>query len=101
MNDAPALNLWDMSRRHDPPSSKRAAREHVETGRHATQLERVLDDVNGHPGTTAGEISDRIGMERSTVSKRLPELERQRSITRGTERTCRINGRQMMTWWPR
>ena len=89
-----------IARGPDPPSSHAAAREIERSGRRASQCEAVLELVNRHPRRTSLELSQLSQLDRYTVSRRLPELERRGLIRRGLTRDCTVNGRPMLTWEP-
>ena len=89
-----------ISRQTDPASSHAAAQETERTGRRAGQSEAVLEMVKRHPRRTALELSRLSRLDRYTVSRRLPELERRGLIRRGLIRDCTVNGRPMLTWEP-
>src|SRR5215469_10013904 len=75
-------------------------REMERTGRRASQSEAVLEMVKRHPRRTSLELSRLSQLDRYTVSRRLPELERRGLIRRGVIRDCTVNGRPMLTWEP-
>jgi hypothetical protein len=89
-----------IARRTDPPSSHAAAQEMERTGRRTAQSEAVLEMVKLHPRRTALELARLSRLDRYTVSRRLPELERRGLIRRGLTRDCTVNGRPMLTWEP-
>ena len=89
-----------IARQTDPPSSHAAAQEMERTGRRAGQSEAVLEMVKRHPRRTALELSRLSRLDRYTVSRRLPELERRGLVRRGLIRDCTVNGRPMLTWEP-
>jgi predicted ArsR family transcriptional regulator len=91
---------YPIARRTDPPSSHAAAQEMERTGRRASQSEALLEMVKRHPRRTALELSRLSRLDRYTVSRRLPELERRGLIRRGLIRDCTVNGRPMLTWEP-
>ena len=91
---------YPISRRTDPASSHAAAQEIEPTGRRAAQCEAVLETVKRHPRRTSLELSRLSQLDRYTVSRRLPELERRGLIRRGLIRDCTVNGRPMLTWEP-
>jgi hypothetical protein len=57
---------WRMRQRRARPSRGRARR-----GRTREQL---VDYVRAHPGSTAGEVAEALGLKRSSVSTRLTQL---------------------------
>ena len=91
---------YPIARRTDPPSSHAAAQEIERTGGRASQSEAVLETVTRHPRRTSLELSRLSRLDRYTVSRRLPELERRGLIRRGPTRDCTVNGRPMLTWEP-
>jgi hypothetical protein len=56
----------------------------------------VLRSVAEHPGITAGELGDLTGLQ---LWKRLPELERDRLITRGSPKYYSGTGRYQTSWY--
>ena len=88
------------SRNTDPNTSHKAARDVEAAGTATTQRDLCLSAVCRCPGSTAGEISAATGIDRHTVSKRLPELRERKCVRNGKSRKCRSHGTQMMTWWP-
>ena len=91
---------YPTARLTDPPSSHAAAQEMERTGRRVAQCEAVLETVKRHPRQTSLELSQLSRLDRYTVSRRLPELERRGLIRRGPTRDCTVNGRPMLTWEP-
>ena len=91
---------YPIARQTDPASSHTAAQEIERTGRRASQSEALLEMVKRHPRRTALELSRLSRVDRYTISRRLPELERRGLIRRGLIRDCTVNGRPMLTWEP-
>lgn len=87
-----------LARHSDPETSRIAARRLVESGALTRQQAEVLDAVRTCPGSTAVEIAQRAGIDRYTVSRRLPELQRKGQVRRGPPRDCTVNGRPQCTW---
>ena len=82
-------------RRGDPATSAMAGREVETSGSAAGQRSRCLEAVVEMPGLTAREIEAHIGIK---AHKRLPELRQAGLVHNGPVRTCRVSGRQAMTW---
>ena len=82
-------------RNSDPPTSALAGRQMETGGAAKQQREMCLAAVVKTPGATAREIEDRIGIK---AHKRLPELRDDGLVCNGSTRTCRVSGRQAMTW---
>lgn len=100
LTEAPAGSLWDAApvRASDPETSHQAARRLTESGALVGRRREVWQALHDRPGATAGELAEALGWERGEVSKRLPELERMNSATRGPARECRVKGSTMATW---
>ena len=63
---------------------------------------RVRDFVEAHPGRTATEIDQVLGVNahwRRTANKRLSELERRGSVIAIGTRACTITGRNALIWF--
>jgi CRP-like cAMP-binding protein len=88
------------ARNTDPSTSHVAASAVEATGTAISQRERCLMAAYDKPGSTAGEIAMVVGLDRHTVSKRLPELRERNLICNGTSRLCQVRDTLMMTWWP-
>jgi len=87
------------ARATDPQTSHRAAESVEKSGRAQTQRSRILAVLSRLRRSTAGEIASRLdGIDRHTVSKRLPELERRGSVKRMDPRKCTAHGTEMTTW---
>ena len=54
--------LFPMSHRHDPHTSKRAAREFVKSGKLGRQIGIIFQAVCDHPGLTAHELARYTGL---------------------------------------
>lgn len=64
----------------------------------------VYADIVAHPGTTQGEVVERIKqrnpeMTDSSITPRFAELEARRAISSGEIRSCRRTGRETLTWF--
>ena len=89
------------------PTSVIARDRHESTGNAESNRQRVLRLVRAHPGCTAVElhaeqrdIIDGHQLDRSEVSRRLPELRAAGQVRAGESRMCRIKpGREMLTWY--
>lgn len=90
------------SRKSDPATSHDAAAKVESSGRAGSDRARLLEAVRHHPGHTAGELAmlDSVRMERSEVSKRLPELRKMGLVKNGEARECFARKSRMLTWWP-
>lgn len=86
------------SRATDPATSRAAARSHCRKAQ--TQRTQLLAAVRRTPGLTAVELARAVGVDRYAASRRLPELEADGKVEKGDARTCRVNRRSMVTWWP-
>lgn len=93
----PKPALWSgLARATDPATSKAAAEKIAPK---LGDLQRaVLELVRSMPGRTRNELAQAMNWHPSEVSKRLPELERNGLIRRGTERVCSVTGRACATW---
>lgn len=89
------------SRYTDPPTSHLAEEAITKDGSRETMQQKVLATVRAHPGATCSEIADILGVHRSAISKRLPEVEASlpQPIRRGVAREG-LSGRKELTWWP-
>lgn len=95
-------DLLARARTSDPETSHAAAQQVEASGRAGSDRNRLLQAVRLHPGHTAGELAllDSVNMERSEVSKRLPELRRLGLVRNGEARECFARKSRMLTWWP-
>lgn len=87
------------ARNTDPSTSHEAAAALEASGRRQAQRARVRRAVHDYPGRTSAELAEAIDMDRYAVARRLPELEPLR-VHKGEPRTCSIQGRRAVTWWP-
>jgi len=87
-------------RSSDPLSSFEAAEEVTQSGLRQHQAQRCLQGVERYPGKTSRELARLIDLDRYAVARRLPDLEHDGHIRKGTARPCEIGRRQAVTWWP-
>lgn len=94
------------ARSTDPATSHEAA-EHVRRSGLANEQQRqCLAAVVRWPGRTASELAGNAGavwkstLTRYDFGRRLPELRRLGVIRNGVARTCKVTGREAMTWEP-
>lgn len=95
----PSDHTPPLSHRSDPETSREAARQFSQSGKHATHREIVLDGVRRCDGGTHSEIAKSVRLDWLQVARRLPELARAGSIRRGPARICTIKGSKCCTWW--
>lgn len=88
-----------LARSTDPATSYEAADKVESSGRAPRQRWRCLECLRRHPGATAAEIADYIGMERHMPSRRLPELRVAGDVYNGKARICSVTKNRSMTWW--
>lgn len=86
-----------LARRSDPVSSHEAAAEHVASGSHDSQKADVLRTLRAHPRSTSAELSA-YGIDRFTVARRLPDLEKEGFVRRDGLRDCRVTKRRSVVW---
>ena len=69
----------------------------------ADHCKRILRAIKDKPGMTAGEIAEAIKLPKVSVSRRLPEIEKENHIYRDTARACTCNGcsSRQLTWQPK
>lgn len=87
------------ARGSDPETSRTAAHDVESSGVAHDQRQLCLEEVRRHPGQTAAEIAQAVGLERHAPSRRLPELRAAGLVRNGDARTCAVVGRVSMTWW--
>jgi len=85
--------------RRGQPTSRAAAGALVESGDHARQQLAVLAALAAHPGSTSRQLAERANLDRYTVARRLPDLERNGRARKG-EKVRDDNGRLAVTWFP-
>lgn len=93
--------LWDdaASRASDPQTSRSAASALKDGCKLVGLRLAVWCALRDMPWATAGELAERMGVERGEVSKRLPELVARGWGERGPDRPCKVKGSQMTTWY--
>lgn len=84
--------------RRDPVTSHQAAREITASGKREGQCLAVLALVKKYPRRTSLELSHCGGLERHTIARRLPELEKGGLIKRAGIRECAV-GLRLATIW--
>jgi response regulator of citrate/malate metabolism len=83
----------------DPISSHLAAAEVTASGRRDSQKREILEALRAESApVTSMELARAAGIDRYTVARRLPDLERDRLVERGQLRDCRVSGRPCVTW---
>ena len=87
-----------LARRGDPDTSHEAARRLVESGRLSEQKRAVLSALRREPGVTSAELAQRMGVDRYTTGRRLPDLEKAGLVKKGEKRICRARGTRAVTW---
>lgn len=87
------------ARNTDPETSHIAATVIEKTGRAETQREICLEAVRSNPDLTAAEIAVICGLDRYTLSRRLPELRENGLVWNGKPRYCRVRNTLMQTWY--
>jgi len=85
-----------MARTTDPITSHRAA-EGAKTFA-KSQCEQVLAALTKHPYTTTRELSELAHIDRYTVARRMPTLERNGLVVRAGIRDCSISGKSATAW---
>lgn len=85
----------------DPDTSHEAARRVERSGKAERQRKALLTEVTRRPGQTAGEIAERLGMDRYDASRRLPDLlDDPPRVAKGRKRRCGVLSSTCVTWWP-
>jgi len=83
----------------DPISSHLAAAEITASGRRDSQKREILESLRAESApVTSMELARAAGIDRHTVARRLPDLERDGRVERGPMRDCRASGRPCVTW---
>ena len=84
------------------PDTSRIANENAEEFK-ADHCKRILDAIKARPGMTAGEIAEAVGLEKVSVSRRLPEIEKSGAIYRDSARACTCDAcsSKQLTWQPK
>ena len=82
---------------NDPTTSHEAA---VNATRHFRRghARLVLQAVADHPGWTACELAEVLGMGEYQVRRRLTDLKHDSHISQEPARACRVKGSRMVTW---
>lgn len=89
-----------IARATDPDSSHRAAAELTASGRRGQQIAQTIAAVRAFPGKTSQELSDKTGICRFVLARRLPEAVTAGAIAKGQQRPCSVTGKLALTWWP-
>lgn len=87
-----------MSHRHDPDTSRQAARRAVASGSVDDHVRRVVAAVRTRPGMTSAELAQHAGLERHEAARRLPDAEKRGLVRKGPARKCSLSGRAAVTW---
>lgn len=95
---APVAHLY---RRSDPPSSREAAERVTAIGSRADHLQRIVQAVKAHPGSTSAELGQYAAIERHEAARRTADACNAGLIVRGPAKTCSVGGRSAITWYPR
>lgn len=93
------MSTRKMARVSDPVTSHEAAKEHVDSGRNATQRAIVYEILQLLDGSTSDELASAMKVSRYIPARRLPELEDDGLVRRGDPRKSKITGRRGVTWW--
>jgi hypothetical protein len=99
--DTPRGTLWQLppaAAKADPITSKIAARRIDRDGTRKVQMADTLRAVRTFPGRTSLELSSLTGMDRYTLARRLPDLEKVRAVAKGPARGCGVSGNKAVTW---
>lgn len=97
------MNTGPIARATDPITSHEAGAAITASGVRGTQQQAVLAAVQAQPGRTSAELAASSTLNRYTVARRLPELERLGEVIRGAVRECtasRLRAGRAVTWWP-
>lgn len=86
------------ARTTDPQTSHEAAH-FIEVTAAPSQRVRALGWVKVYPGLTCSEYAAAMELDRAALSKRLPELERDGLIRKGTPKLG-LGKVKESTWWP-
>lgn len=95
------LSLFDAprSRNADSITSFQAAEKLRSSGKWRSQQKAVLVALQRNPGSTSAELAKEMEGDRYIPSRRLPELERDGLVRRGTVRVCRVTKNRCLSWW--
>ena len=88
-----------LSHRHDPETSRKAARRLIASGKLTGQRRAVLEALRKCDGVTHAELGALMGVHWLTPARRLPELERAGLVRKGGRRICRVKHSRCTTWW--
>jgi len=89
----PSFNFESLSRRSDPPSSKRAAREVMESGTVKNHEDIIIDLLRMYPGRTTKQLAELGPLDRVQIARRMKKLEEKNLV----KRTCEGSGD--CKWW--
>jgi len=89
----PSLNFESLTRRSDPQSSKRAAKEVVENGTVRNHEEIIVDLLRMYPGSTTKQLASYGPLDRVQIARRMKELEKKKVVRRASE------GSEDCKWW--
>lgn len=91
------------ARRTDPETSREAAEAVHSDGSLTAARMAVLQALRRFPGSTSRELSERAGLDRHDVARRLPELERLGFVQKGEPRVCSASAKRLraVTWQAR
>ncbi len=87
-----------MYRTNGPDTSKEAAERVVASGKADSQRNRCLMVVTKFPNLTAAEIAGKMGVDKHTPGRRLPELREAGLIKNGPVKICSVKGTTCWTW---
>lgn len=89
--------------RTDPATSREAAEAVKTDGTLTAARMAVLQALRRFPGSTSRELSERAGLDRHDVARRLPELERLGFVVKGEPRICSASVKRLraVTWQAR
>lgn len=84
----------------DPDTSRLAAAEITKSGKRQGQCMGILALVKKYPDCTSFELSRKRGCkyDRSTVAKRLPNLEHGKLVFKSGTKVCGVSGKKAVTW---
>ena len=88
------------ARSTDPDTSHEAAEVHTASGKRAQQQAMTAAAVRAFPGCTMQELSEKTGIDRYLLGRRISECETAGLVRRATKRTCEVTGRTAEPWWP-
>ncbi len=88
------------ARATDPSSSHDAAEHVTATGLRAQQQALTIAAIRAFPGLTMQELSERTGICRFQLGRRVSECETAGAVRRMPKRKCSVTGRLAEPWWP-